>query len=250
MVSPDGSTRQIKNVKKDNMDFYNRNYKNPLIRALMRRWTGFWLRNGGIDVKGRIAFRLAALCTPPFKERMYLAKMTDRGFVEPTAQLRHFDICMGRKCFIGDRVVIYEKNPGGRVVLDDHVCLYKDVVLETGNGGSILIQEQASVHPSCYLSAFETSIRIGKGVMLAPNCALYNHSHGTALGMPIRLQPLQSKGPIDIGDEAWLGVGAIVLSGVTIGDGAVIGAGSVVTSDVPANAIAVGNPARIARKRE
>ena len=58
-------------------------------------------------------------------------------------------------------------------------------------------------------------------------------------------QPLESKGPIHVGDGAWLGHGTIVLAGVTIGEGAVIGAGSVVTRDVPPNAIAAGNPARV-----
>ncbi len=48
---------------------------------------------------------------------------------------------------------------------------------------------------------------------------------------------------------AWLGFGVIVLDGVCIGAGAIIGAGSVVTDDIPANAIAVGNPARVVSKR-
>jgi len=47
--------------------------------------------------------------------------------------------------------------------------------------------------------------------------------------MPIRKQPVKTKGGIVIGDDAWLGVGVIVLDGVKIGKGAVIGAGSVVT---------------------
>jgi maltose O-acetyltransferase len=45
----------------------------------------------------------------------------------------------------------------------------------------------------------------------------------------------------------WLGGGVIVLPGVTIGENSVIGAGSVVTKDVPANSVAVGNPARVIR---
>jgi acetyltransferase-like isoleucine patch superfamily enzyme len=48
-----------------------------------------------------------------------------------------------------------------------------------------------------------------------------------------------------IGDEAWLGVGVIVLDGVRIGDGAVVGAGSVVIHDVPDGAVAQGVPARV-----
>lgn len=52
-----------------------------------------------------------------------------------------------------------------------------------------------------------------------------------------------------IGHDVWIGHGAIVLPGRRIGTGAVIGAGSVVTKDIPAYAIAVGNPARVIRQR-
>ncbi|NUQ39504.1 MAG: hypothetical protein HUU23_17315 [Caldilineales bacterium] len=62
-------------------------------------------------------------------------------------------------------------------------------------------------------------------------------------------QPITSKGDIVIEDDVWLGVGAIVLDGVTIGRGAVIGAGAVVTESIPAYAIAVGAPARVVGHR-
>lgn len=58
-----------------------------------------------------------------------------------------------------------------------------------------------------------------------------------------------SKGDVSIGNDVWVGYGAIILSGVTIGDGAVIGAGSIVSHDVPAYAIAAGNPAKIIKYR-
>lgn len=51
--------------------------------------------------------------------------------------------------------------------------------------------------------------------------------------------------PVHIGDDAWIGAGAIVLKGVTIGARAIVAAGSVVTRDVPDDAIAMGNPARL-----
>lgn len=53
--------------------------------------------------------------------------------------------------------------------------------------------------------------------------------------------------PITIGDNVWIGGNAVVLMGVTIGNNVVIGAGSVVTHDIPSNAVAVGNPARVIR---
>lgn len=85
--------------------------------------------------------------------------------------------------------------------------------------------------------------------MIAANCAFYSYDHGVSPDQPVRNQPLQSKGPIVIGDDAWIGTGVIVLSGVNVGVGAVIGAGSVVTRDVPAGAIAVGNPAKVIKIR-
>jgi acetyltransferase-like isoleucine patch superfamily enzyme len=56
-------------------------------------------------------------------------------------------------------------------------------------------------------------------------------------------------GPTVIGNDVFIGVGAIVLGGVTVGDGAVIGAGAVVNKPVPPYAVVVGNPARVARYR-
>ena len=52
-----------------------------------------------------------------------------------------------------------------------------------------------------------------------------------------------------IGNDVWIGVGAIILRGVTIGNGAVIGANSVVTKDIPPYAVAVGSPARVVKYR-
>lgn len=58
-----------------------------------------------------------------------------------------------------------------------------------------------------------------------------------------------SKGPTRIGNDVWLGLECVILSGVNVGDGAVVGARAVVTSEVPPYAIVAGNPARIVRYR-
>ncbi len=54
--------------------------------------------------------------------------------------------------------------------------------------------------------------------------------------------------PVKIGNHVWIGLGAIILKGVTIGDGAVIAAGAVVTRDVPPKALAGGVPAKVIKE--
>ena len=90
------------------------------------------------------------------------------------------------------------------------------------------------------------AITIGEDCQLGPNVQLLTPTH------PIDPQPrrdkLEAAEPITLGDNVWLGGGVIVCPGVTIGDNSVIGAGSVVTRDIPANVVAVGNPARVLRR--
>ena len=60
-----------------------------------------------------------------------------------------------------------------------------------------------------------------------------------------RRQRLEFGRPIRIGSNVWIGGGALIMPGVTVGDDAIIGSGAVVTRDVPADATAVGNPAKV-----
>jgi len=89
------------------------------------------------------------------------------------------------------------------------------------------------------------AITIGEDCQIGPNVQLLTPTH------PIDPQPrrdkLEAAQPITIGDNVWLGGGVIVCPGVSIGDNSVIGAGAVVTKDIPANVVAVGNPARVVR---
>lgn len=86
-------------------------------------------------------------------------------------------------------------------------------------------------------------VHIGDRVLLAPAVQIYTATH--PLEAATRAAGLESGQPVTIGNDVWIGGGAIILPGVTIGDRAVVGAGSVVTRDVPADVVVAGNPARV-----
>lgn len=88
-------------------------------------------------------------------------------------------------------------------------------------------------------------VRIGDNVQIAPNVSLYTAGH--PLHPDSRNSGYEYGIDITIGNSVWIGGNVCVMPGVTIGDNAVIGAGAVVTKDIPANAIAVGNPAKVVR---
>jgi maltose O-acetyltransferase len=89
-------------------------------------------------------------------------------------------------------------------------------------------------------------VTFGKNVFLGPNVQIYTASH--PLQALTRSKGLESARPIHIGDNVWLGGGAIVLPGVSIGNNTTIGAGSVVTKNIPDNVLAVGNPCKVVRE--
>lgn len=89
-------------------------------------------------------------------------------------------------------------------------------------------------------------ITIGDDCQLGPNVQLLTPLHPVEPGP--RREKWESAKPITLKDNVWLGGGVIVLPGVTIGENTVVGAGAVVTKDLPANVVALGNPARVVRE--
>jgi len=217
---------------------------------LKSAWTRFWMGYAGYDRAGRFATKLAIWGTPPYKGRSYLARMNEYGFVAPDADIHHPALTRGRHVFIGERVVIFQGWQGGAVELGEGVHLHRDTIVETGLGGTLRIGAHTHIQPRCQFSAYKGSIKIGSRVQIAPYCAFYPYNHGIEAGQLISDQPVQTKGGIVVDDDAWLGVGVVVLDGVRIGKGAVIGAGSVVTRDVPEHGIAAGVPARLVGSRQ
>lgn len=208
------------------------------------------MQRAGLSRSGRLATRLAALLAEPYKRRVALAHRYPQGFIAPSAAVAAGDVRLGPHVFIGDRVVIYRKPEGGPIEIGERAEIHSDTIIEIGLGGSLTIGSRTGIQPRCQFCSFVEPIRIGRGVQIAAGCAFYSYDHGIEPGELIMDQPLTSKGPIIIEDDAWLGYGAIVLSGVRIGKGAVVGAGAVVTQSIPDGAIAVGVPARVVKMRE
>ncbi|MGH7340194.1 MAG: sugar O-acetyltransferase [Candidatus Rokuibacteriota bacterium] len=108
-------------------------------------------------------------------------------------------------------------------------------------GSNIVVGERFYANVGCvFLDC--APVTIGDRVKLGPHVQLLAVSHPLDRGQ--RATGLEYGEPISIGDDAWLGGGAILLPGVTIGEGAVVGAGSVVTRDVEPETVVAGNPAR------
>lgn len=123
-------------------------------------------------------------------------------------------------------------------------------------GKHIFIGDKVVINMNCTFLD-DNIIRIGNNVLIAPNVQLYTATHPIDANERFVEDWDEQSGdlffrtkalPITIGNNVWIGGGAIVLPGVTIGDNSVVGAGSVVTKSIPACSVAAGNPCKVIRK--
>lgn len=89
-------------------------------------------------------------------------------------------------------------------------------------------------------------VEIGDNLLCGPYVQIYTAHH--PLDPTVRLTGRELATPVKIGNNVWIGGGAIICPGVAIADNSVIGAGSVVTKSIRANVVAAGNPCRILRE--
>lgn len=89
-------------------------------------------------------------------------------------------------------------------------------------------------------------VRLGHRCLLGPKVQIYTATH--PLDPAERAEGWEYALPITLGNDVWIGGGAIICPGITIGDGTTIGAGSVVTKDLPPKVVAAGNPCCILRE--
>ncbi len=149
----------------------------------------------------------------------------------PAALYGEHAIRLGADTLIGPYVSLSAGMAPGQPLISDRIVTI---------GDRCLIGRYSSI-----VGHFE--IVIGDDVFFGPNVYVTDQNHGVDdLRVPIGRQTAGER-PVRIGDGSWLGANVVVLPGVTIGRHVAVGAGSIVTADLPDNAVAVGNPARVVR---
>ena len=161
----------------------------------------------------------------------------------------------GKHCGIGIGAnIIIPKSAS--LVLGEHCYIGRHV--ELGPGGFIQIADYTSVQDRC---VFLGDVTIGRYCSFAPNVYISSGRHYYNL-KPSFLIKDQDKmvsqdeilkrdhsHPVTIGDDCWIGINSVIMSGITIGKGAIIGANSVVTKNVAPYTIVGGVPAKLIKKR-
>lgn len=111
-------------------------------------------------------------------------------------------------------------------------------------GSNISLGEKVFFNFNCVILDV-AHVRIGARVLFGPAVQVYAATH--PLRAEERASGLELGRAVEIGDDVWIGGGAVICPGVRIGARSVIGAGSVVIADIPEDVLAAGNPCRVLR---
>lgn len=152
---------------------------------------------------------------------------------------------LGRGCVLEEGILVF--NPA-QVFLGDDVYVGHRTMLKGDTRGDLRIENGAWIGQDCYFHG-AGGIRIGARAGIGPRVMMITSTHEETAPPAVILDAPLAFGAIYVGDGADIGIGSIILPGVSVGAGAQIGAGAVVTADVPAGAVAFGVPARVVRHR-
>ena len=104
------------------------------------------------------------------------------------------------------------------------------------------------ISPQAYFDGMKPNlIEIGDNCMITRGCMIISHTDAFMGGLRRIWTGRREFKKVKIGNNVYIGVGTVVMAGVTIGDNVVIGAKSLVNSDIPSNSVALGVPARVVR---
>lgn len=156
-------------------------------------------------------------------------------------------LLVGTDCHISPKAYIgFKENGKGQLKVGDNSSILQDCVIRTCSG-KITIGKNVTINYGCIFHGLG-GIAIGDNTMLSPRVMIYAQNHGIKKEELLRTQAQTAKG-VTVGEDVWIGAGAIIVDGVTIGKGSIIGAGSVVTKSIPPYEIWAGNPAKKIKDR-
>jgi len=134
------------------------------------------------------------------------------------------------------------------VALDEDVYVGHYAILKGYYRNQLVVGRGAWIGQAAFLHA-AGGIDIDADVGIGPHVCILTSTHAeVGRELPIMAGPIE-EAPVVLEDGCDIGVGSIILPGITVGKGAQVGAGAVVTADVPAYAVVAGNPARLLRMR-
>jgi acetyltransferase-like isoleucine patch superfamily enzyme len=152
---------------------------------------------------------------------------------------------LGPDCVLETGVLVFHPE---NVSLGRNVYVGHYAILKGYYKSQMSIGDESWIGQQCFLHS-AGGLTIGARVGVGPGVKILTSQHREAgREIPVLFSPIATA-PVVVEDDADIGLGAIVLPGVTVGRGAVVGAGAVVTRDVPAYAVVAGSPARILRHR-
>jgi len=181
--------------------------------------------------------------------RLRLGRFGNDTLVEAGARLQYPErIRLGNGVRIASQSMLRantEQTTG--ISIGDHSTVHESALI-AANLGQVTIGRHSWIGPFCLIYG-NGDVSIGDNVLIAAHTSINTVSHHfERCDIPINDQGIYCD-PVSIEDDAWIGMNAVILQGVTIGQGAIVGAGAVVTRDVPPWSIVMGVPARIVSQR-
>lgn len=157
-------------------------------------------------------------------------------------------ISIGDDVLIDDHVTLIARGPGG-LSIGSHIHINDRVYLDTEREDGYI-----NVHDHVYIGTGTTlfghyGMEIGEHALLAQNITITPYSHIFEDPDDYIINQGGHSRKVTIGKDSYLGMNVCVLYSADIGDGSVIGSGSVVVKPIPPYSVAVGNPAKVIRKR-
>ena len=152
---------------------------------------------------------------------------------------------LGPDCVFEPGVLVFHPE---NISLGRNVYVGHNTILKGYHRNEMRIGDETWIGQQCFFHS-AGGLTIGARVGIGIGVKIITSQHQEAgRETPVLFSPV-GFAPVVIEDDSDLGVGSVILPGVTVGRGAVVGAGAVVTRDVPAYSVAAGVPARVLRSR-